>query len=432
MDKQNILSKGLNSIEPIKNLLSENQLSQQVSYPELFKNKEGSPNILNGFVDTNISIISEQTLQKRVRSQIVKRHVHQNRNFQNAMCQIINQSEDQHAILSYQEQDNNQPIQHISTKKLNFQIAQQQNQKIFWENNNCSQNSFGNQESQIQQNQISVEVISNNQANFQYLQKLQENSFINEQKYDQLYEKNQSLKYEQITDQVNFDEYENILMEKNCSQDYSNKKEDQIKIQQNFQEMNTNYQVNYIQLKKDNAQTLHKNDQQQDINQQSLNQEQIGDQQNVYKLEITDRIDFMHDKKCSYNDLTKKKGQIQQMLTTIQDISNDQINVPQNIESQLQVKNKETQLKNEQQHSQEKSLNYEEIQSIESEKQPKSNENIQEQYNLTKCFSTQLKMMFKVIEDYKFSEFDQSGELKQTGCEVKKLWDQQNFEKIED
>ncbi|KAL4509015.1 hypothetical protein ABPG73_006401, partial [Tetrahymena malaccensis] len=182
MDKQNILSLGLNSIEQTQILLNENQLSQQDKYPGQFQNKENSSNILSKLENTNFSFTSEQTLQKRVRSQIVRRQVHQTRIFQNAMCQVINQSEDQHVLISYQDQDNNNLIQSISSKKSNNQIASQQNQKAFQKGENCSQNNFSSQEGQIQQNQITQEAIQDNQLNTQQLLKAADQENTNQQK----------------------------------------------------------------------------------------------------------------------------------------------------------------------------------------------------------------------------------------------------------
>ncbi|KAL4495924.1 hypothetical protein ABPG73_010992 [Tetrahymena malaccensis] len=475
-DKQNILSQGLSSIEPTKNLLNENQLSQKLSYAEQFQNKVDFSNILNGIVDINISFISEQTLQKRVRSQIVKRrNVHQTRIFQKFLCQIINQNKDQHAIISYHVQDNNNSIQHISSKKFRDQVKQKQNQKAFCDGNICQQNSIGNQEGQIQLKQINKEAITNNQQ----------------------LEKEQTLKYEQITDQVNIDQQENIHRDQNCSQNSSNKKEGYIQEQQNIQEMNSNYQVNFLLLIHENTCTIQQNHQQQGISKQPLNQEQTNDQENVQQLEITDRKEYMYDRICSNNDLSKIEVQIEEKNTTKQTISNNQINSPQIIEFKFEEKTKENLLKDEQQHNKETFLNYEEttdqinandqdniceninlikendkqihdekktmqsqyqselksslkkknpidnpikqntitiqreIQSIEYEKQSKPNNNIEECDNLTKCYSSQLEKMFKVIMDYKFSEFEESGELQQTGCEIKKQWNQQIFEKVE-
>ncbi|KAL4509018.1 hypothetical protein ABPG73_006404 [Tetrahymena malaccensis] len=504
MEKQNILSQGQDSIEPTKNLLNENQLSNQVSYPKQFQNKEDFSQNSNGFMDTNISVISEQTLQKRVRSQINRRrNVQQTRIFQNAMCQIINQSENQHAIISYEDQDNNNFIQHISSKKSSNQIVQQQNQKTFCIGNNSSQNSFVSQEGQVQQKQINKEIIPNNQIKCQQLIKLQENSLIKEQKNVQQHEKEQSLQYEKITDQVNIYQQESIHGENNCSQNNSNKKEGYINEQENIQEMSSNYQVNYLQLKNEKAYTIQQNDQQQDNNKVSLSQEYTNVQENILQLENIDRKEYMYDKNFSNNDLSKIEVYIEQKQTTKQNISNIQINSPQIIELQFEEKTNENSLKDLQKHNKENSLNQEqasnqksaheqknigenvnlikdhvkqiygenktkpssyqiqksnlktqnisdkdaqiqqdrnnstqqdaptiqnEFQSIEYKKRSKTIE----QNNLTKSFSSQLDTMFKVIMDYKFSEFEKLEELQQIGCEVKKQWSQQTFEKVEE
>ncbi|KAL4487700.1 hypothetical protein ABPG73_004960, partial [Tetrahymena malaccensis] len=315
MDKQNILCQMLNKGEQTKGLLNQNQLSQQASYPQQFQNQEGSYNIQNELMNININMTSESTLLKQVKSQIVRRLVCQNRIFQNAICQLINQSEDQHAIISYQNKDNQNITQLISSKNYSNQSEQSKEHQItFQQSQNVSQNGFGHNQGKKKEKQNIKENNSNNQINCMQLIKLQEKTDLNIQKSEQKINNKQILNKKQSTHQENGYSQENSIrktsqQDNNFQQNNLCKKQREIESQQINKEVIFKNQINRLQL--ENFQEKAFTNQQKD---QQLNQkeEHISYQGNACEQENSEGKAFYLDQYHSQNDLSKMEDQIKQ------------------------------------------------------------------------------------------------------------------------
>ncbi|KAL4496272.1 hypothetical protein ABPG73_007722 [Tetrahymena malaccensis] len=345
MEKQNILSQGQDQIEQTKNFLGLNYLSQKVSCPQQFQNQEGSSNIQNELEDTNITTTSGQTLLKKVKSQIVKRSLALNRIFQNAMYQVINQKEDQQVIISYQNQESENYIQHISSKNL----------KILLEDKNSLHNHFSQKQGQIKQKQTIIERVPNNQINHLQLKYLEQRADIDLQKNEKENSKEQTLKHEQITNQENYIKLKNsekkmFQQDKKCQQlDFIPKKA-QIQQQQMIMQYVPNDQINFRQLKylDENNNIKLQNNEQEHNKEYALNQEQTTYQGNDNEQQNSERKAFQQDNSYSTNDFGKKQDQIKQIQNTRELISNNKISIAQIEETQ--EKTDKNLLNNDQQH----------------------------------------------------------------------------------
>ncbi|KAL4512656.1 hypothetical protein ABPG72_020493 [Tetrahymena utriculariae] len=207
MDKQNISSQGQNIIDPTQKLSNQNLLRQQVSHTQQFQNQEGLLKKKNQL--DNFSMISEQTLKRQVKSQIIRKYLGQNGIFKNAMCQIINQKESQQVIVSYQDQQDKSFILNLSSKNSNDQKLQQQHQIFVQQDKNCSRNGFSQNEDQLKQKQIIKQITSSNQINCQKLKSFQQKTEINLQQDGQQHYKEQALKHEKTTNQAQLSKIQN-------------------------------------------------------------------------------------------------------------------------------------------------------------------------------------------------------------------------------
>ncbi|KAL4505846.1 hypothetical protein ABPG73_004731 [Tetrahymena malaccensis] len=201
MDQSNSSSQRQDNIEPTQNVLSLNLLSLQASSNQQFQNQEELPNMSNQLEDTSITITSENSIKKKLKCLIFRRYISQNRIFENSECQVINQNQDQHAIISYQDQDNNNSIRHISSKNDNNQSIQPQQQNISQQDKYSQLNIYSKKEDEFKQIYIAFDQVSYNQIG--YLQSKQDQTDTSLQKDQQSYDSKQTFKHEQITDQRN-------------------------------------------------------------------------------------------------------------------------------------------------------------------------------------------------------------------------------------
>ncbi|KAL4504986.1 hypothetical protein ABPG73_021833 [Tetrahymena malaccensis] len=405
-------------IEQTQNQLDVNQLSQKVSDPQLFQNQESSPNILNYLEDSNIAMISEQTLLKKVKSQIYKRIACQNSILQNAMCQIINQKKDQNVIVSYQNQCNKNCIQPISSK----------DQKTFLQEQNSLQKDFNQIESSIKQKQTKIDQFPNYEIDCQYIKQFQEKTDSNLQKNEQEKNNQLTLKHEQSKDlqhdnnQKN-SEKETFQQENQYSKIDFIKKEDSIKKNQITKEPNFNSQEDCKQIKEIQEKTIINlpNSEHHSNNVQDLKDLQIFNQENITQQE----------------NIRKDQNQIQQQDQHIN--GQQKIIQQQDHVQQKDILNQENITEQEGQSSKDKMnihilqntpIIQQEIQNIMSQQnQQEINKNIEKQNNLCQSYSSQLKTIFDQIKTYQFNDYEQQFESDQVVF-YKKVWQQEIFEKI--
>ncbi|KAL4509008.1 hypothetical protein ABPG73_006394, partial [Tetrahymena malaccensis] len=135
MYQNNSSSNKQENIEPTQNFLSQNLLRQQASQIEQFQNQEEFSNMQNKQDDASITFTSENSIKKKVKSLIKRGHNSQKKISGNYVCQVINQNQDQHAMLSNKDQVINQL--HLSSRNQNSQQQHQkasQQDKIFQSN----------------------------------------------------------------------------------------------------------------------------------------------------------------------------------------------------------------------------------------------------------------------------------------------------------
>ncbi|KAL4493691.1 hypothetical protein ABPG73_009969 [Tetrahymena malaccensis] len=459
----------LNREERAKDLLNQNQLNQQASYPQQFQNQEGSYNIQNKLMNININMTSESTLLKQVKSQIVRRFVCQNRIFQNAICQLINQNEDQHAIISYQNKDNQNITQLISSKNYSNQYEQSKEHQItFQQSQNVSQNGFGHnqgkkkekqniketnsndhincmqiiklqekndlniqkseqklnkkqsthqdngysqensirktsqqdnnfqqnnlckKQSQIESKQINKEVIFKNQINRLQLENFQEKAFTNQQKDQQLNQKEEHISYQGNACEQENSEGKAFYLDQYYSQNDLSKMEDQIK-QDIKVTISNNNEINCQKLKQieEKAYINQKKEEQHHTNGQNLNKKSSNNLETIFQQENADTKTFLQDKCSLSSDLSKKQIQIEQKQITKQSISNNQINDVLLIEFQ---QNNEIRILK-------KDFQHQKIQ-----KQRNGIITYQVNDNQQSYFS-QIKKIFDIIQSYQFDEY---------------------------
>ncbi|KAL4509006.1 hypothetical protein ABPG73_006392 [Tetrahymena malaccensis] len=330
MDKFDISTEGEDKIEQTKILLNLNQISQQESNAQQFQNLEGSPNIQNELEDTSIGMSSEQTLKRQLKSQIIRRWIGQNRIFQNALCQIINQKEDQHAILSYQNIKNMNYFQHLSSMNSKSQNIHSSNKKIIQQDKSSFCNDFSKQECQIKQNQIPKNSISNNQIYPKQLKEFQENAQYSPQKDDQENSKEETSKNIIRINQENAFQSKNkdrkvFQYDKIFSQ--SDKQEIQREQKEIVKELVQNNEINPIQIKQFQK-IIEKNyqqDEQKHNKQQILISELNPEQGNFNKLENSNNkqnLTQLQDKQTNYQDIIKQTDQVQKKsIMELQNIS---------------------------------------------------------------------------------------------------------------
>ncbi|KAL4487864.1 hypothetical protein ABPG72_022724 [Tetrahymena utriculariae] len=387
MDKQNISSQGQDSIELTKNLLSFNQLSQQGSHPQEFQNQNGSSNIQNELEDINTLISNEETLLKKVKSQIVRKLMAQNKTFQNVMCQIFNQKEAQHVIISYQDQENKNFVQHLSSKNSSKKSNQPQHQIVIQQDKNYPSNNFGKKEDQIKEKQITTQQISNNQINNQKQEKTDKNL----QKEEQKLNNEQILKYQQIDDQEKAYKQEINEKQQICDQEkviekpYHTEQKNNLKFRnisektsQNCQDKNISLQPNL--LEKSNLK-LKQNEEKQILNIQQQVMENSQEAINCTNKEQNNNTDYL----ISKNDLQKQNN------PTIQ----------------------------------------QEFQSISNQQQFEIQQNIKNLNSQSQSYSSQLKTIFDKIKEYQFKEYEKSIEQVPQAFQIKREWEQEIFEKID-
>ncbi|KAL4475736.1 hypothetical protein ABPG72_011513 [Tetrahymena utriculariae] len=266
MDKQNISFQGQDSIEPTKNLLSFSQLSQQGSHPQEFQNQKDSSKIQNELEYINTLVSNQETLLKKVKSQIARKLVTQNKTFQNVMCQIINQKEAQHVIISYQDHENKSIVQHLSSKNSSKKNNKQ-------ENNESKIDLSQKQEQQIcDQEKVIEKLYHTKQKNTLEFQNISEQTSQNSQ------DKNIPL-------QPNLLEKSNLKLKQNeqrqtlnIQQQARENSQEAIKNTNKEQNNNKDYSISQNDLQKQNNPTM-----QQEF-QNNSNQQQFEVQHNVKSL----------------------------------------------------------------------------------------------------------------------------------------------------
>ncbi|KAL4509044.1 hypothetical protein ABPG73_006430 [Tetrahymena malaccensis] len=327
MEKQNILSQGQDQIIPTQNQLDLNQLSLQLSCLHQFQNQESSSNIQIELVDTNITTTSEQTLLKKVKSQIIRRSLAQNRIFQNAMYQVINQKGDQHAIISYHNQENENYNEHISSK----------NPKILEQDKNSLHNDFSQKQGQTKQKQTTIiKRVPDNQINILQLKYLDQKTDIDLQNDEKENSKEQTLKPQQTNYYENDYQQKNserkiFKQDKKCPQNDFIPKKSQIQEQQTVMECVPNNQINCRQLKyldEKNDGNLYKNEQEHE-KAYTLNQEQTNCQGNDNELQNSDKKANQQDNNYSTNDFSKQQDQSKKSQNSRELISNNKISIIQ-------------------------------------------------------------------------------------------------------
>ncbi|KAL4489331.1 hypothetical protein ABPG72_018986 [Tetrahymena utriculariae] len=421
MDKQDISSEGQDITQPTKKLLNLNQLSQQVSHPQQLQNQGGSLNIQNELENTNVSISSEQTLKRQIKSQIVRQQKGQNTIFQNAMLQIINQNEAQHAIVSKKGQNF---IQHLSSKKSNNQKLQPQHQKIFQQDKNCSQNDFSQKEGQVEQKQIIKKTISENQINYLQLKQLEGKIDINQQRDEQQHSKEQILKHEQICDQENphhqeITEKKIFQQDQNCSLDDFSQKEGQIEQKQIIKQPIYNNQLSGLNIPyQQNQQIL---DEQKSIKQSEKIQENSAFKlQNISEYEI--KISQYRNILILPNLFEKSSINLKQNEKDI--ILKNQQQVNQNMQEAVQ---QPTKIQNNNQDNQQNTPTIiQEDQSLTNQQQFEIFKNTKNLKNLSQNYSDQLNKVLDEIDQYKYTQYEKKVEFGQ----IKKEWKESIFDSI--
>ncbi|KAL4509049.1 hypothetical protein ABPG73_006435 [Tetrahymena malaccensis] len=407
MEKQNILSQGQDYIEPTIIQLDVNQLSQQVPHTQQFQNQKDSFDIQNELEATNITTISEQTLSKKVRSQI-RRFLCQSRIIQNATCQVINQKENQHAILSYQNQDNTSSILQLSSKKLIDQSFQSQHEQIFQQDKDSQHNNFSQKGDQIKLTQTTKEQIINKNTNYQKLKYIEEKidkQLNNDQKE---HKKEQNLLNEQTSDlrnanQQSYANKESFQLEINCPQNDLTQKKGQkkdVQIDKDPISNNKNDCKEIIPIQEKTEKNKQNSDQQHNHT-QDLKQKEIHNEGKVNLKESTE----------------EQKNQPQQQSQQIDDnqraiLQLDQIQQKDNL-SQKNTTNHDSQSPKGTTSNQPNT--------------PITQQEIQQDINMK---YSQLKELFHEIQDYKFDEYKIHIMYDQGLYQVKKLWEQEIFDEV--
>ncbi|KAL4509042.1 hypothetical protein ABPG73_006428 [Tetrahymena malaccensis] len=326
MDKQKISFQKQDQIQPTQNQFNQNQLCQQVSCSQLLQKQEGSSNIQNQLEHTNISTTSEQTVLKKLKSQIVRRIRAQNMVFQNAIYQTINQKKEQHAIIFYQNQANQQFIERISFK--NPKVDQQ------------DKNTFNQK-----QNQTTNKQIPKNQIDHKQLKYIEQKTDIDLQKAKKEDNKEQTLKLQQATNnQVNDNLQENserkvFQQDNQYSQNDFNPSKCQIKQKQTILDYALNEQIICRQLKYLNK----KNDiylkmgEQEHNKEQTLQQKQINNQGNEHFQENPVKKIVKQDNSSPQNDFSQQIDQIKQKQVLTQQVSDNHINYRQYLDEKNEI-----------------------------------------------------------------------------------------------
>ncbi|KAL4504985.1 hypothetical protein ABPG73_021832 [Tetrahymena malaccensis] len=318
MEQKNILSLGQNNIESTQNQLDLNLLSYQVSHPQQLENQENSSNIMNELENTDITMISEQTLLKKVKSQ-TRKLVYQNKIFQNAMCQVINQKEDQHVMISYQSEEHKNCIQNISSKY----------QKIFEKDKNSLQNDFYQQnQCQIKLKQTTINQVPINQSNCQQLKQFEKETDIAIQKDKQEHKIDLAVRTEQTNDLGNDNQQENserklIQQDKNSLHNGFSQKDGQIKQNQIKDELILNdNQTNSLQLKyfEEKINIDQQKNKQEHNKQLTLKPEQANDQENEKQQD-----EYLQQDYYSRNDSSNKEDQIKKNQISNEQHFNNQV-----------------------------------------------------------------------------------------------------------
>ncbi|KAL4499288.1 hypothetical protein ABPG72_006874 [Tetrahymena utriculariae] len=273
MNKQNISSQEKETIDQTKQFLNLIQLNQQVSHRQQFQNKEGSLNIQNELEDINISINSEQTLKRKIKSQIVRKRIGSNRISQQVFCQVFNQLETQHAIISYQNQEDKNIFCQLSSKNQIDQAFQSQTKNY--------------------QPQEKTDILQQKEVQHQNKQLAPMHGHI----ADQQLNKQQLLKDEQAIEQTNVYQLENTEKKQNTTlqQDLQIYNEQQIIQQSNL------FEKSSIQLQKNkkNLKNLQRIENQQEFVEQSS------------KIQNNNEYDII-----SYNDQQKQNTPQQEIQST--------------------------------------------------------------------------------------------------------------------
>ncbi|KAL4509048.1 hypothetical protein ABPG73_006434 [Tetrahymena malaccensis] len=455
MEKQNISYRGQGEIEPTQNQVGLNQLSQQIACTEYFQNQENSSKIQNKLVDINIIAVQEQTVLKKVKSQIVRRTIAQDKIIQNGMYQIINQREDQHAIISNQNQENDNYIQHVSSK----------NKKIVLQDKSNLLKNFSQKQGQTKQEQTIIQQIPINQINPQQL------------KYSKQKKDNNSTKNEDDLNQIS----QEISIPKQ-----SQNQECSPKIQNKLEDTNITTTSEQTLLKKVKNQIIRKsvgfnkivqNNANYYVFNQKKNQHAIVSYKNQDNQNCIQHIYFVQQVKSSFHSfLSGEQGQIKQEHATIKQVPNNQIN-------HLQINQQKTdqnQQKAEKENSQKQTLKHELITYENHNYQDNSErkilqqdskfsqnglclkkaENKQKQTTIQKIANSQinlrklkyldeknqnlekenisyknhypeLKIIFDEIEDYSFDDYEKLFDEKLFGTYfIKKVWDYEIFDRV--
>ncbi|KAL4513154.1 hypothetical protein ABPG72_017839 [Tetrahymena utriculariae] len=395
MDVQNIISQGQDSIKSTKNLMNLNQLNLQLSHSQSSQNQGGLINIQNMLED--ISIGSEQTLKRQIKSQIIKRFIaDKKRIFQNAVCLIVNQKESQHLILSYQNQQDKNFFQYLSSKHSNDQIFQSQHQEIFEQEKNCLQNDISQKEDQIDQKQTIKQLLINNQVHFQQTKKFKDQIDINLQKEEQQQNNLQYIKHEQSVDQ------KSILQKGNDQR--------QLNI---FQQQD---QLIYDENK--NAQQVQQKENNSILSLQNICEQvkYISSDKNIL---IKTNIFEEFSKKLKKED---EKDEIEENQQN--PISNLQVIFEQS--NKIQCNNKDCENLSDNQQKKSTPTFQKEIQNFTNQQQFGIIQNTIKQHNLSKSYGFQLKKIFDDIQAYGYTEYEKQFEFDQ----IKKEWEEDIFERI--
>ncbi|KAL4473189.1 hypothetical protein ABPG72_015570 [Tetrahymena utriculariae] len=387
MDKQNIQSQGQNIIDSTKKISNQNLLSQQVSHTK--QNQEGLLKVLNEL--ENFSMISGQTLKREIKSQIVRKYLGQNGIFKNEMCQVINQKESQHIILSCQDQQDKSFFFNLSTKNSNDQRLQSQQQIFVQQDKNYSPNDFSQNEDQLEQKQIIKQITSSNQINCQKLKPFQEKTEINLQQDGQQHYQEQALKFEQTTNQANTYQQENAEKKQNISYLLDQQIYYEQKIIQQTQQLQENNILKQQNISEQTCQISH--DIQPNLFEKiSTNLKQNDEKNEIMKIQLKDNQNLQ--------DVVEQQSKIQKnnkdyLISKAGLLELNKITIQQEIQSKT---------------------NQQELEIIKSAKKLS---------NLFYCYASQLKKIFGEILAYKYTECEKKNIYEQS----KKEWQEEIFEK---
>ncbi|KAL4513152.1 hypothetical protein ABPG72_017837 [Tetrahymena utriculariae] len=392
MEKQNISYLGQDSQGSTKYFQNLNLLNKQELYSQIFQNQVRSPNKQNELDDTQISINSEKTLKREIKSQILRSRIGQNRVFENPMCQIINQNNTQHVILSYQNQQNQNMFKNLSSKNSNYQNFQSQDQNSFQlDQRSYQESNFNKQKDQIKQNQTTKEPIQNKINGFK-LQQSQEKIDINLQEDKQQLNVKSDIIPEILNKQEN-NEIKKIVCQQQNQQIYYEQKilQQSDKIQQN----------SILEL-------------------QSICKE--------YKQNSLDEnIPFQSNQLENYSTNVKQVEQDKILKNQQQAIKNQQEAAPQ--PSEMQNNNKNYLISNDSQQKQNTLATQQEIESITNQQQFEINKSVKKLSYISSSYFSQLKIVYDKIEGYQFYEYEKKIELGHQAFQIKKEWNQEIFDR---